>query len=409
MNEPLKNDKAKQDKLKEIIKKLHRGADVKEVKKEFSNLIKNVSPEEISNMENALIHEGLPPEEIQSLCDVHVEVFKDTLSKQKKQNKMPGHPVHTYIQENKEVKNILKKFNKLVEKVVKTGGNEQILKDFVMELNRLKEIDIHYTRKENQLFPFLENKGFSGPPKVMWGKHNEIRNLLKQIETSFKNEDWNELKNTIKEFSSAVKGMIFKEEKILFPTAMRKLTEKDWIEIRNGEKEIGYAWIKPGNLWDTNLTQGLLNKRDDAETTEIGDKERGSTFHLDEGNVSIEIINLLLKTIPLDISYIDDNDIVRYYSATEDRIFPRSPGVIGRAVQNCHPPKSVHIVNTILKSFKKKEKKSAEFWITINERFIHIRYFSLYDDQGNYNGVIEVSQDVTDIRALKGEKRLLDW
>lgn len=408
MSEQLKNDKAKQDKLKEIIKKLHQGANVKEVKKEFSKLIKNVSPEEISNMENALINEGLPPEEVQRLCDVHVEVFKDTLSKQKKQHKMPGHPVHTYMQENKAVKNILKKFNKLAWKLNKTRGDEHIAKDFETELNRLKKIDIHYTRKENQLFPFLEKKGFSGPSKVMWGKHDEIRNLFKQFETLFKNEDWSELKNTAKKLSSAIKGMIFKEERILFPTAMRKLTEKDWIEIRNGEKEIGYAWIKPGNLWDSSLTQGLINEKHDTATAEMRDKEKGSAFHLDEGNIPIEIINLILKKIPLDISYVDENDTVRYYSATEDRIFPRSPGVIGRAVQNCHPPKSLHIVNNIIESFKKKEKNSAEFWITVKERFIHIRYFPLYDKKGNYKGVIEVSQDVTDIRALKGEKRLLD-
>ena len=408
MSEQLKNDKEKQDKLKEIIKKLHQGTDVKEVKKEFSKLIKSVSPEEISNMENALINEGVPPEEVQRLCDVHVEVFKDTLSKQKKQHKTPGHPVHTYIQENKAVKNILKKFIKLAKKLNKTRGDEHIAKDFKTELNRLKEIDIHYTRKENQLFPFLENKGFSGSSKVMWGKHDEIRNLFKQVETLFKNEDWSELKNTAKKLSSAIKGMIFKEERILFPTAMRKLTEKDWVEIRNGEKEIGYAWIKPGNLWDSSLTQGLISERHDTEPAEMRDKEKKSSFHLDEGNVPIEIINLILKKIPLDISYVDENDIVRYYSATEDRIFPRSPGVIGRAVQNCHPPKSLHIVNNILENFKKKEKKSAEFWITMKERFIHIRYFPLFDKKGDYKGVIEVSQDVTNIRALKGEKRLLD-
>lgn len=136
-------------------------------------------------------------------------------------------------------------------------------------------------------------------------------------------------------------------------------------------------------------------------------EEKKSVFHLDEGNIPLEIINLILKKIPLDISYVDENDIVRYYSATEDRIFPRSPGVIGRAVQNCHPPKSLHIVNDILESFKKKKKNSAEFWITIKGRFLHIRYFPLYDKEGNYKGVIEVTQDVTDIRALKGEKRLL--
>ncbi len=405
MSESPKNNNPRQDKLKEIIKKLHDGVEVKEVKKEFSKLIKNVSPEEISDMENALINEGFPVEEIQRLCDVHVEVFKDSLSKQKKMHKMTGHPVHTYIEENKAAKDILKKFNKLTRKL---SSDKQIAEDFVKELNRLKEIDIHYTRKENQLFPFLEKRGFSGPSKVMWGKHDEVRNLFKQIDASFRNKNWGELKNTTKKLSSEIKGMIFKEEKILFPTAMRKLTEKDWIKIRDGEQEIGYAWIKPGNLWDSSLSQSQLDGREEIKADKAKDKEKDSTFHLDEGNIPIEIINLILKNIPLDISYVDENDTVRYYSSTEDRIFPRSPGVIGRAVQNCHPPKSMHVVNKIIESFKKKEKKSAEFWINKQGRFLYIRYFPLYNKAGDYKGVIEVSQDATDVRALKGEKRLLD-
>jgi DUF438 domain-containing protein len=408
MNEPLRNNTSRQDKLKEIIKKLHDGAEVKEVKKEFSRLIKDVSPEEISDMENALINDGFPVEEVQRLCDVHVEVFKDSLSKQKKLHKIPGHPVFTYVEENKVAKKIVKKFNKLAIKLFKAQGDKQTAEVFSEELSRLKEIDKHYTRKENQLFPFLEKKGFSGPSKVMWGKHDEVRNLFKQIDNLFGSENWKELKNTAKKLSSEIKGMIFKEEKILFPAAMRKLSEKDWINVRNGEQEIGYAWIKPGNLWDSNLRQSKLDDKQEIKVAEKKDKEKDPTFHLDEGNISINIINLILKNIPFDISYVDENNTVRYYSATEDRIFPRSPGVIGRDLQNCHPPKSLHVVNKIVESFKKKEKKSAEFWITKDDRFLHIRYFSLYDKSGNYKGILEVSNDATDVRALKGEKRLLD-
>ena len=410
MSELLENDKAKQDRLKNIIKRLHEGADVKTVKKEFSKLIKNVSPDEISDMENALINEGLPAEEVQRLCDVHVEVFKDSLKKQKKESKIPGHPVHTYLEENKTVKTILKSFSSLLKKISKGKANEKMIENFKNELNRLKKITIHYTRKENQLFPFLEQKNFSGPSKVMWGKHDEVRKLLKQIEEFFNSKNWAELKNTGKKLSSEIKGMIFKEEKILFPIAMKKLDQADWIKIRNGEKEIGYAWIKPGNVWDSNLTKQLSRQEDIQKSGQIKEKEEDliNTLHMDEGNLTLDQINLMLKNLPIDISYVDENDTLRYYSAINERIFPRSPGVIGRTVQNCHPPKSVHIVEQILQSFKKKEKKTAEFWITINNRFIHIRYFAIYDKEGNYKGVIEVTQDVTDIRTLKGEKRLLE-
>ncbi|MBU1076049.1 MAG: DUF438 domain-containing protein [Spirochaetes bacterium] len=405
MSENLQNEEIKQKKLKEIIKKLHDGATVQEVKKEFSALLKNVSAEEISGMENSLIKEGFPPKEIQKLCDVHVEVFKDSLSKQKRQNRLPGHPVHSYIQENKKAAGVLKSIKSLGKKLSKGKTSEQMLNAFRSELELLAKYEKHYARKENQLFPFLEQKGFSGPSKVMWGKHDEIRKVIKEVNSLFSDKKYSDMYSNVKKMISAIKGMIFMEEKILFPTAMRKLTDKDWITIRRGEMEIGYAWITPGNIWDANLTQNMAKEAPAQSPAPKPD----NALHLDEGSLTPEIINLIFKNLPMDISYVDENDKVRYYSATDERIFPRSPGIIGRAVQNCHPPGSVHIVEKILESFKKKEKKSAEFWIKMKDMFIHIRYFPLYDDQGEYKGVIEMSQDVAEIRALKGEKRLLDW
>jgi DUF438 domain-containing protein len=141
----------------------------------------------------------------------------------------------------------------------------------------------------------------------------------------------------------------------------------------------------------------------------IEKKERDNYFHLDEGGLTAEQINLMLKHLPFDITYVDENDKVKYYTAGEERIFPRSPAVIGREVQNCHPQKSVHIVEKIIESFKKKEKKSADFWIKMQGKFIYIRYFPVYDEKGKYKGIIEVTQEISDIKKIEGEKRLLDW
>ena len=139
---------------------------------------------------------------------------------------------------------------------------------------------------------------------------------------------------------------------------------------------------------------------------EIYDEKK---IQLSQGQLSAKQIDLLLKNLPVDITFVDENDRVCYYSDTQDRIFPRSPAIIGRAVQNCHPPKSVHIVEDIVKNFKEKKKDKAEFWIQMNDQFIYIRYFPLYDEDGNYRGVIEVSQEISGIKALEGERRLLDW
>jgi uncharacterized protein len=404
-------DMQKQDQLKKIIKDLHSGSSVDNVKKEFSKIIKNVSAEEISEMENSLIIEGFPPEEIQRLCDVHVQAFEKSLKRQKKTSKIPGHPVNTYILENNEVKKIIKKIKPLAKKINKGKINDEILDDFSKEFNELNKIIIHYQRKENQLFPFLEQKKFYGPSKVMWGKHDEIRKQFSAVEDALNKKEWKELHKNSSGLFKAIRNMIFMEEKILFPTSLKKLTESDWAKIKKGEPEIGYAWVKPGNLWDANLAANLEKNKEQADfKQEIKEDEQvKGLLQIDEGSLTLKQINLMLKNLPIDISFIDENDIVRYYSATPDRIFPRSPGVIGRNIQNCHPQKSVHVVNNILDAFRKKEKKEAEFWITLGGRFINIRYYAVFDEKGEYAGTLEVSQDITGIKKLEGEKRLLNW
>jgi DUF438 domain-containing protein len=249
----------------------------------------------------------------------------------------------------------------------------------------------------------------------MWGKHDEIRAQLREVDRAVREKDWKALRSAGTGLIRAIRRMIFMEERILFPTALRKLTERDWAEIREGEGEIGYAWVQPGNLWDPSVVLAGEAARSAARqlgrATEEESPSSGSDAEipLDVGQLTGEQLNLLLKNLPVDVTYVDEEDRVRYYSQGKERIFPRSPAVIGRAVQNCHPPASVHVVERILESFKRREKDSAEFWLTLGDRFVHIRYFALYDPQGRYRGVIEVSQDLTELRALQGEKRLLDW
>ncbi len=431
MSELFNSEEQRQEKLKGIVRELHEGSDVKAVQKRFADLIKNVSPQEIAEMEQALISEGVPVEQVQSLCEVHVQVFEQTLEKQKKSKTMPGHPVHTFLAENKALKKILKNLRGLVKK----AARGQKAEEFETSLEALKGLEIHYQRKENQLFPYLEQVNFTGPSKVMWGKHDEIRAQLKTFESAYKAQDWGLLRATARTLFRAIRLMVFMEEKILFPTALKKLSEVQWAEIRRGEAEIGYTWIEPGNLWDPSVILARQAAGRQAAATPASGRQTAGTpvtgapdsssetgqeaealaqgsadgLALEVGRLTEEQINLLLTNLPVDITYVDAEDKVLYYSQGRERIFPRSPAVIGREVQNCHPPNSVHIVQKILESFKKKEKDTAEFWLTLKGRFIHIRYFPLYDAEGSYRGVIEVSQDVTGIRALEGENRLLNW
>lgn len=390
MGEAMGNNKEKEDRLREIVRDLNEGTDIRKVKKRFDKLIRNISPEEIANVEQSLINEGVPVEQVQKLCDIHVQVFDEALKKQRRTKVLPGHPVHTYRQENKELKKRIR--------LLKGSFNS----DFPKKLKDVKIIELHYIRKENQLFPFLESVGFTGPSKVMWGKHDEIRTMFREIEELFQQGDITILRSRTRELIKALKNMVFMEEKILFPTSLRKLPARAWSDIRKGEASIGYCWIEPGNLWDVNLLK-------DSDTKSEPDIDRNDKIPLDTGELTPFQINLLLKNLPFDVTYVDENDKVAYYTEGKERIFPRSPGIIGRDVSNCHPPKSVHVVEKIVEALKKGEKEQAEFWIQMNGMFIHIRYFPLFDDKGNYKGIIEVSQEVAGIRSLEGERRLLDW
>ncbi|MGD1822678.1 MAG: DUF438 domain-containing protein [Pleomorphochaeta sp.] len=407
MSENLNNNQKRKDELSKIIKALNEAKDnsavQKEIKKDFKTLLDTLSPEEIAEAEQALIAEGVAVEEVQKLCELHVDTFHDALKNASKKEssgseKISGHPIANYRAENKELKKHIKSFKKSYKKL-KRSNNFDLFNE---SLSNLALIDIHYTRKENQLFPFLEDVGFSGPSKVMWGKHDEIRDLFSQLSKAVAEEKVEDCVSLSKSLIPQLKRMVFMEEKILFPTALRKLPESKWVEIRKGESEIGYAWIKPGNLWAPEIIE-----RPSFDINSSNNNSENDLLDLSIGKLSISQIDLMLKTLPIDITFVDENDKVRYFSQGKERIFPRSPGIIGRDVQNCHPPKSVHVVQKIVSDFKEKKRDSAEFWIQMNGSFIHIRYFPLFEGDV-YKGVIEVSQEISGIRALEGEKRLLD-
>lgn len=414
MDERSNENKDKQEKLKAIIRQLHDGVPVEKLKKDFSQIIKGTSPEEIADMENSLIKEGFPVEEVLRLCDVHAQVFETSLKKVGRASRIPGHPLYSFIEENKEAKRILKLIKKSVKKLNSANPKEEDIKTFKDAFIDLQQINKHFQRKENQLFPVLESKNFTGPTKVMWGKHDEIREMMRKINSLIENQTWGEIPGAFSDLSNAVRKLIFLEEKILYPTSARKLNQIEWAQIKLGEPEIGYAWITPGSVWDAHLAKAsqaahtFPKAGPDAasEDKKTGDDQK---IKLSQGMMTAGQIDLMLKNLPVDITFVDENDKVCYYSDTKERLFPRSPAIIGREVQNCHPHKSVHIVNDIVNKFKEKKKEVAEFWIKLGGKFVYIRYFPVYNAEGEYKGVIEVSQEITDIKNLEGERRLLDW
>lgn len=393
---------SRQEALKGIIRKLHDGASVEDVKREFDVLVAEVDSAEIARMEQSLIAEGMPIEEVQRLCDVHVTVFKESLEEKTEDEVPEGHPVAAYRRENVVIGEITGQLRCSIEELVAAGGDagakSAALGAIAEQLARLAEVDIHYLRKENQLFPVLEKHGVEGPTKVMWGIDDDIRGRLKTARTLLEAGDADALVSMLPEVLGMVEDMVYKEEKILFPTALQVITDDEWAEMAAGDPEIGYAWIEGGETARAGAVTSVAT----------GGGEGPMLLPLPTGALSLEQLDLLFRALPFDCTYVDENDTVRFYSEGE-RVFPRSPAAIGRQVRNCHPPKSVHKVDEILDEFKAGTKDVAEFWIEMAGKFIHIRYFALRNTDGAYKGCLEVVQDATHVRSLQGQRRIVDW
>ncbi len=400
MSEYINNQTKRKETLKRVIRQLHEGKTVEEVKEEFAALLQDVGATEIAEIEQALIEEGLPETEVKRLCDVHVAVFRESLEAQAKPDTMPGHPVYTFLAENGAAGRMLDR----LEAAIGASQWEQA----GAQLQELREYEKHYLRKENILFPYLEKHNFVGPSSVMWAIHDDVRAGWKTLATLLAGDpDEASVAEVFEPLAIAIREMFYKEENILFPTALEKLSEEEWVAIRAQEPDVGYCYVKPGNQWP--LDAAVLEAAPSVDERRV----IGDLLHLDTGALTAQEVNRLLTNLPVDVTYVDAEDTVRYFSQGRERIFPRSPAIIGRKVQQCHPPASVHKVQRIVEDFRAGGRDEAEFWIQMQPaegggKFIHIRYFAIRDERGEYQGTLEVSQDVTGIRALEGERRLLD-
>lgn len=393
----LMGDKRKQA-LKEIIKRAHAGADIEELKNEFQEFLGELTPVEIAQLEQELVQDGVSREEIAGLCDVHLALFRESLE-ETEPLAPPWHPVYILMEEHQRVLSFAEELHEAATRLKEAPNDPALLKEIEQYLQHLREAESHYLREENVLFPALEKHGITEPPAVMWMEHDHIRSLKKELERLFTErkegfaERFSEFALTL---SDVLMAHFYKEGKILFPTALDVIPEEEWKRIRVEFDKIGYCCFTPSPP----PAPEAERKTDVAKG--------GDLIRLETGTFAPKELEAVLDSLPVDITFVDAGDTVRYFNQTKDRIFVRSKAVIGRTVQNCHPPKSVHIVNRILEDFKAKKRDVAEFWINMGGRLIYIRYFPVRGKDGEYLGTLEVTQDITNIKGIEGEKRLLD-
>lgn len=372
--------------LKAILRRLHAGEPPAALQEEFRRAVGNITPLEIAQIEQELVQEGVSPEEIRKLCDLHLVLFRESLE-QEELLAPAWHPIGILMAEHRELLRIVEHLKHAVE-----SGDPQALAHVRAHL---RESEKHYLREENVLFPVLEKQGIVEPPRVMWSEHQEIRAIKKEIQTA----EGARLKELATTLGETLALHFFKENRILFPAALRVVPEGEWSRLRAQFDEIGYCCFTPAVPPAPRAAAPVAPAP--APSAEI-------RLRFPTGELTPEELEAILNALPVDITFVDKDDTVRYFNASKERIFVRTPAVLGRKVQNCHPQKSLPVVERILREFREKKREVAEFWINYRGRFVYIRYFPVWGRNGEYLGTLEVTQDITRIRELSGEKRLLD-
>lgn len=412
MEENLKIDRKKIDKIMTIkLNYLKGNISLQAAKKEMQTSFKSVTAQEFAICEQYLQQYGISDDVLAERMDEILEIFDGVLISNKLDVPL-GHPIRTYLDEVEAIRIVLNQIINMSEK--------KFIKNQWTEIyDKLEEINIHFVRKQNQLYPSLESRGFDKPSKVMWTLENNIKDIIKKAKEYLDDNEDEKFINIQNEVVEMVEDMMVKEEEILYPTSMDLLSEEDFIKMRMGDDEIGYCLIKQPPFYgneerkDKEISSNDEFLKDLANVLQkhgiLNTSSKNEMLDVSQGKLTLEQINLIFKHLQVDLSYVDENEIVKFYSDTKHRVFPRSAGVIGRKVQNCHPRESVDTVEEIIKAFREGEQDEAEFWLEIGGKFIYIIYNAVRDEDGNFRGVLEMMQDVTKIRSLEGSQRLLSW
>ena len=317
------------------------------------------------------------------------------------------HPLSHYYKENDEMRRLLLAVEDLIQ--------YPMIKNQWLELyDQIRQYPIHYQRKQNQLYPLLEKKGFDRPTTTMWNFDDIIRDEIKESLRLLDANDEEAFIAAQSELVANARDLMEKEETILYPTSYALISAEEFEDMKAGDQEIGFAFFKVDKPSSPNTHHSTPKEGFAEDLQALLSKygySAGPQQELDvaTGKLTLEQINLIYQHLPIDISFVDENELVKFYSDTDHRIFPRSKNVIGRQVSNCHPRKSVHIVEEIVAKFRSGEQDKAEFWINKPEVFLYIVYFAVRDKQGRFRGVLEMMQDCTHIRELTGSQTLLTW
>ena len=383
------------------------------------------TPDEFAYAEQSL--KGVyKDEEILDKMDDLLNLFDGVLVRA--ENEYPeNHPLWAYLEEINAVEKVALEADELLKQ------DKFIKNPWLGVFDSLAEWRIHLSRKQNQLYPMLENHGFDRPTRIMWTFDDGVRDAISASYALLREDKYEEFLASVPETLAKLRDLNSKELEVLLPTSFKLLSDEEFVRMSKNDHEIGYAIINAPGLYvvtGINDSAAQLNTNNSGQNGAVSNEflndlagllskyvgpvggaavSKDAVLDVATGKLTLEQINLLFRHLPVDLSYVDENELVKFYSDTPHRIFPRSANVIGREVKNCHPAKSVHVVEEIVEKFRSGEQNQAEFWINKPGLFIYVIYTAVRDENGKFRGVLEMMQDCTHIRELEGSRTLLTW
>lgn len=372
------------EELRELMRRYLRGERTPELSEKIRDAFRRLSPLDLARVEESLrgeFEEG----EILGLCELHLLALGEEVKGPEVQ---PTHPLHVLLEEHRFFKEVMEE----MESILQHGGDPQRLAEL---FSHLKEYDNHKLREENALFPYLEKHGMARPPRVMWMEHDHQRKEIREMEGPVGEGDLVGIKGRLLDLIGHIRRHFQKEEGVLFPSALRLLSDEEWKGVKASMDEVGYCSFTPEEA------KGRVEVEAEGEVAE-------GEIKFPTGSLTVGELQGILDALPLELTFVDAEDRVRYFNRPKERIFLRTKAVIGRKVHNCHPQKSLPLVQRILDEFRSGKRDDAQFWIDLGPRKVHIRFLAVRGAGGKYLGCLEVVQDITDLRGLQGEKRLLD-
>lgn len=424
--------------LRDILLDLHHGASPESVQERFNANFTGVSAIEISLMEHELMNSdtGITFEDVMELCDVHANLFKNAVTGlEVAESDHPGHPVRIFKDENLALRAAVIRVRRLLESYEKSEediSREEISKGLKRQLDLLGQFHRHYQRKEELFFPIMEAYGHDAPPKVMWGVDDQIRDLfqvVKKAAEGLPQTDILQVTESFEAFAKEFESMIFKEESILLMILLEAFTQDDWLRIAAESDVYGYAIIRPAEKWQPkreNFVAAVSDGKDQSGASQeqvidtphgrftiqftpkepMEEVDRTTSQPFGNGYLSVEQANLILNHLPMEITFVNKDDIFQYYNdavPAEDMIFKRTPSQVGRHVELCHPPKLLPKVKKIFDALRSGKKDKFEMWFKSESRgqFVHVTYAAVRDADGDFQGVLEYVQDIAPYRAIE--------